>query len=148
MKDYVKKRWADLKVNVDIPLNQINLGKISVRAGYSIKNECTNSNKSSERTILIERYVYKLHVDQIEATDDFKRDVEQLPSCFDQSDDVNLAKWDAFLDRYGTHLILEALAGGSCTATVSCKSSEDSKEKMHQILGEIQVCVKKNKFWK
>lgn len=134
MEEYMRKRLADLSVYIDVSLVGL---KVSIRDGYSV----SSSQNFLEKTLLIERHCFRVTIDEdkLKLSDRFKSDIDELPDSYEQNNEVNVNRWKAFFDKYGTHVVKTAWGGGACTATVKIASSNSTEKDIHQLMVYIEV---------
>ncbi|CAG8676793.1 28168_t:CDS:1 [Gigaspora margarita] len=127
--DYAHKRLSDLGLSMDSTFTFTNS---DLRHGYSLN--------SSEPTFLIECHCFKftLKIDELKLAQHFKDDVDALPSTYDKGDEDNLNKWKNFLEKYGTHVIQSAWAGGDCIAKFKVTQSDVNN---HKLMAQIKSII-------
>ncbi|RIB04758.1 MAC/Perforin domain-containing protein [Gigaspora rosea] len=128
--DYAHKRLSDLGLSIDSSFTFTNS---DLRHGYSLN--------SSEPTFLIECHCFKftLKIDKLKLAQHFKDDIDALPSTYDKGDEDNLNKWKNFLEKYGTHVIQSAWAGGDCIAKLKVAQSDVNNHKL--IMAQLKSSI-------
>ena len=141
-KSYTQSRLKNLNVNLAV---KPNIFKMDLRAGHNMKSDSTTSSSTSEYSFLFEQRLFELKIgnymdDQnhgMTFTEDFKSDVEELPSKYNKRNGNCVSKFERFFDRFGHFLVSSAYGGGS----VEVKFSRQAVEGKKTSIAEAKACL-------
>ena len=131
--EYAQSRLNSLNVNLSVKPDMF---KMDCRAGYNKKSDSTSSSSTSEYSFLFEQRLFELKLGNYREylnhgmtfTEDFKSDVDKLPSKYNKNNPSCVSKFERFFNRFGHFLVSAAYGGGS--VEVKCSREAVGSTKM------------------
>lgn len=141
--EYKKQRLKELKFGGDIS-SHLGGCEMKVRGGYNMEDEqrTPTEQKYHKVSFLIEHTLHEVDLnDPYIPSEEFKEAVCALPSKYDENDNENLLKWNAFCNKWGNHFIIGVKLGGSIHGSAVMRGSETlaQEDRCTHVMGEISM---------
>ena len=117
------KRKNSLNVSLNIDTTLL---KTEGRAGFSVKDETSQTSSSEEHSFLVEQRLFQVSIPALEGipfSDDFSESVTDLPINFNLKLADHRSSYENFFNKFGHFVVLEAFAGGSIVVKTSMDTS-------------------------
>jgi len=133
----MKSRLKHLNINLEVSHGVF---EASGRAGFSNYSDTSSSESIKEYSFLLEQRMFEVSMgnfDELSFTEDFKRDVKNLPDNFAVDDEQNRARFETFFGIWGHFVITSAFGGGSVEMKINTHGLSTEENNISNIKAEL-----------